>query len=234
MRHLCPGKLSIAAALGFLALACPRPSQGQTIPSPYRFIEHRHDTGVFVGALHSNRGDLGIGPGGGMMVGARYGIDLSGPLGAELSSFLVPTDRTVYAPQDGVGLIRLGEADLTLVAVEARLRFTLTGDRTWRGFAPFVAAGGGVAGSFRGVSPLDDALLPEDRVDFGPTALLEGGVGTRFVPGDRVTLRLDATYNFWRHSTPVGWGSLAEELGSRLGDEWLGVASFALGLSYRF
>jgi hypothetical protein len=159
---------------------------------------------------------------------------LTGPLGGELAGFLVPTDRAVFAPRDGVGLIRLGNADLTLVAIEVRLRFTVTGDRTWRGLAPFVAAGGGIAGSFRSVSPLDDALLPEDRVDFGPTPILGGGVGTRFIPGDRVTMRLDAAYNFWKHGTPVGWVSLTEELGGRLGDEWLGVASFTLGLSYRY
>jgi hypothetical protein len=188
---------------------------------------------MIVGVLQENRGSLGIAPGGGILFGARYAIEISGPFAAELSGYLVPTERTVFTPQDNVGIAPFGEASLMLAAIDARIRFTLTGDRTWRDFAPFATAGGGIVGSFGNLSSFDRDLIPANRVDFGPSLLFVGGVGTRWIPGDRFTLRAEGTYHFWRQGTPPGWVTVEEELEGQLGEEWLAVPGLLIGVSYR-
>jgi len=232
MRVQTPWKLATLVAIGF-ALFVPAAAEAQTIASPYRFIQGRHDVGMIVGVVQENRGSLGIAPGGGLMFGARYAIEISGPFAAELTGFLLPTERTVFTPQDNVGIVAFGEASVTLAAIDARIRFTLTGDRTWRGLAPFAMAGGGVVGSFGNLSSFDLDLIPANRVDFGPSLLFVGGAGTRWIPGDRLTVRAEATYHFWRQGTPPGWVTVEEELEGQLGEEWLAVPGFVIGVSYR-
>ena len=51
-------------AVTFVGLSCSPGANAQTIPSPYRFLEHTHDAGVMFGVVQENRGALGIGPGG--------------------------------------------------------------------------------------------------------------------------------------------------------------------------
>jgi hypothetical protein len=232
MRALTPWKLASLTALG-CALFAAEAAQGQTISSPYRFIQGRHDFGMIAGVLQENRGSLGIAPGGGPMIGARYSIEISGPFAAELTGFIVPTERTVFTPQENVGIVPFGEASVTLAAIDARIRFTVTGDRTWRNLAPFVMAGGGIVGSFGNLSSFDRDLIPANRVDFGPSLLFLGGLGTRWIPGDRFTLRAEVTYHFWRQGTPPGWVAIEEELDGELGQEWLAVPGLVIGLSYR-
>ena len=225
-------KLAALAAVGF-AFVPPGTAEGQTIASPYRFIQGRHDVGMIVGIVQENRGSLGIAPGGGLMFGARYTIEMSGPFAAELTGFLLPTERTVFTPQDNIGIVPFGEASVTLAAIDARIRFTLTGDRTWRDLAPFVVAGGGIVGSFGKLSSFDRDLIAANRVDFGPSLLLVGGAGTRWIPGDRLTVRAEATYHFWKQGTPPGWVTVEEELEGQLGEEWLAAPGLVIGVSYR-
>ncbi len=234
MRKLHTRGLVLVALTSLLGAAVPQRSEAQTIPSPYRFIERRHDAGMFVGILQERRGDLGIGPGGGVMIGARYAIEFRGPLAAELSGYVVPTDRVVFQAGEEIGLVPLGKADMVLTGIDARLRFTLTGDRTWRGLAPFVMAGGGVLGAFSEESPLEAEMVAANKVDFGPSALFLGGLGTRWIPGDRLTIRAEATYNFWRQGTPTGWVAFQEDIEGPLKTQWIGSAGLALGVSYRF
>ena len=59
------------------------PAHAQTIPSPYRFVDTRQEVGLFAGSSSVSKGRFGFGPGGGLGAGARWGIDLSGPLGFE-------------------------------------------------------------------------------------------------------------------------------------------------------
>jgi hypothetical protein len=94
-------------------------------------------------------------------------------------------------------------------------------------------AGGGIIGSFGNLSTFDGDLIPANRVDFGPSLLFLGGAGARWIPGDRLTVRADATYHFWRQGTPPGWVTVEEQLEGRLGEEWLGVPGLVLGVSYR-
>ncbi|TVR54266.1 MAG: hypothetical protein EA421_09245 [Gemmatimonadales bacterium] len=206
----------------------------QTIPSPYRFVDDRHEAGIFVAAARENRGEMELGPGGGMLFGGRYSIELGGPFALEASSFLLPTDRKVRVPGDEGGIDDLGTADALVGAIDARVRFGLTGARTWHRLAPFVLAGGGVAGDFYGRSELEEELPREVSFRFGPSFLGVLGGGTRWLPAERITVRADVLLNIWKVGTPQAFLRRDDELGPIPQQEWTGVPAFSLGLSYRF
>jgi hypothetical protein len=234
MGILRPWAHRLALASGLAALGAPHPAGAQTIPSSYRFIDGRQDAGLFFGYMQAHRGELDIGPGGGPVIGGRYSIELSGPIAAELSGYAIPTDRKVFDVQPGTGRVFLGTTDLLVIAVDARLRFTFTGPRTWHGLAPFILAGGGVVGSLASPSPLEEGIGAADRLDFGPGTLLVTGGGFRWIPWSRLTFRADATLHLWRIATPPGYVQIADDLGPYPEKDWVSMGAALFGLSYRF
>jgi hypothetical protein len=100
------------------------------------------------------------------------GWSLGGPFALEFGGFLLPTDRLVRAPTaSGEAIEELGVADALVGGLDGRLRFTLTGPRTWHRLAPFVVAGGGVVGNLSGRIEEEADLPSEVRFDFGPSFL---------------------------------------------------------------
>src|SRR5690606_1542575 len=90
---------ALALVLIPLALVPARPVHAQSIPSPYEFIEQRQEAGLFGGTAHAVPGRFGFGPDQGMVYGARYGVDLSGPFGIEGVVSYLPTTRAVIDPR---------------------------------------------------------------------------------------------------------------------------------------
>lgn len=207
--------------------------EAQTVPSPYRFVDNRHEAGPFVAGVPGDRGEMELGPGGGLLFGGRYSIELGGPFALEASSFLLPTDRRIRVPGDA-GIDEVGTVDALVGGIDARVRFTLTGARTWHRFAPFVLAGGGVAGDLYGRDELEAEFPNEVTFRFGPSFLGVLGAGSRWLPGDRITVRADLLLNIWKLGTPDGFLGREDELGPVPQQEWTGVPAFSVGLSYRF
>ena len=224
-----PG-LALASAL----LLAPTPGSSQMIPSPYRFIESRHDAGFFMGVLKENRGTLRMGPGGGLVTGGRYGIHATGPLTFEASTFLLVADREVYAPTSSGGLQRLGTADSYVGSAELLVRLTVTGSRTWHGLAPFLLAGAGLIGDFAGPSDLESEFRAGERYDFGPAVIGTLGAGTRWYLTDRVSLRLDGVFHLWRLKTPRSFLQQVTELGPLEEHEWPGIVGIVGGVNLGF
>src|SRR5687768_1791593 len=133
--------LFLAAVLSCL---CSRSVDAQTIPSPYRFWETRQEAGPFGGWIAPGTGRFGCGPEPGPIVGARYGLDFPGPLSVEGVVNWMPTTRDVVDPRRQEGQRVIGSADANLLGVDARLKLSLTGQRTWHGFNPFVLTGIGL------------------------------------------------------------------------------------------
>ena len=226
--------LTIFWIVAVLAVFCFSEASAQTIPSPYRFIDGSHSTGVVFGMARENRGALGIGPGGGPMLGGRYALELTGPIALEVTATLISTDRTIFDAVPGSGLVPLGDADTMVVAVDGRLRFTLTGGRTWHGFAPYLLLGGGLVGQLSGQSTLEAPLPITERFGFGPSFLGTMGGGLRFIPGDRLEFRAEPSLSIWKLGTPLSFFDIEEELGGALSDqEWVGVGALVVGVIYR-
>ena len=226
--------LACIMAVTFVGLFCSPGANAQTIPSPYRFLEGTHDAGVIFGVVQEKRGALGIGPGGGPLFGARYAIELRGPIALELAGYQISTDRVVYDAVPNEGLVPLGNADTMVTGVDARIRFSLTGARTWHGVAPFLMFGGGLVGNLSGPSEFDAELPSSERFSFGPSFLGVMGGGTRWIPFERLTLRVETSLSLWKLGTPVGFSDVEEDLEVFVRQEWIGVGSLVFGASYRF
>ncbi|TVP58740.1 MAG: hypothetical protein EA351_03080 [Gemmatimonadales bacterium] len=222
------------ASLLLLLLIAPR-SEAQTIPSPYEFIDGSQEYGLTVGMASTQRGQLDLGPGGGTVFGARFGLQISGPLGLEANTFLLPTDRFVRVPGEESGIEDLGVADALIAGIDARIRFSLTGNRTWHSLAPYLTAGGGVAFDFAGRSELEAEIPESVRFSFGPSFLGILGTGVRWLPTDRLTVRGEIAVNYWKNGTPEAFLQRGDEaIGQPVPEqEWTPVQILTIGLSYR-
>jgi hypothetical protein len=189
------------------ALAAPRDAAAQRIPSPFAFIEQRQEVGAYVGYLDTSTGRFGYGPSGGMMMGTRYGVDLSGPLGVELTAGLVQGTRDVVNPARPAGDRVIGEADVLLTTIDARLRLSATGQRTWHGLVPFLSFGGGVVFDTKGPSVTEEAVLEGDEVfEMGTKFIGVIGPGIKWHVTRRLAIRTDLNFSLWKIDTPEGWG----------------------------
>lgn len=235
-----PATVIFPTLFAIVAMVTALPVRGQTIPSPYEFVDTKHEVTLFVGQAGANRGVADLGPGGGTFLGARYGIELGGPFALELNTFFLPTDRKIYDPQDtDEPLPALRGTENSLVAViDGRVRFSLTGARTWNGLAPFLTAGGGLAGDMnRGRSRLEDEpteLRADETFSFGPSFMGLLGGGTRWLPTDHWTVRVEAALHLWRVGTPQAFFAFEDEMEGIQELEWTAAPGLIVGLGYRF
>lgn len=216
------------------------PVQGQQITSPYRFIETSQGIRAFAGYIFTDRGVIDTGPGSSTAFGAGYNIRITGPFEFDAQATWFPTSRRVYrttAVSDSAdpmaGLEQIGTADLTLLLLDATLRFDLTGPRTWYRLQPYAMIG--VGGAFRVAH--DNAIeeeLPttsELRVRFRNGFTGHVGAGVEWHLAERFSLRADARDVLVKLHVPPGFRE-----GDRLIDdeEWVQSANLSLGLVWRF
>jgi len=229
--------LPLPTVLGLLliGLASASPVRGQTISSPYDFIDTRHEATVFAGMTTTNRGTLRLGPGGGPLVGARYAFEITGPVAVEISGSYLNLDREVYDPGSQTQAPQLlGTVTQHVLLLEGRFRLNLTGARTWHRLAPYLHAGGGMAGGATQRFAAEAEFGPGQQFTFGPSATLGLGGGTRWMPLDRVGVRLEGGINLWKVGTPPAFRAREDLIGTVPDSEWPRWATAVLGVSYRF
>ena len=222
------------ALAGLLLLLGPFRLEGQTIPSPYRYFENRQEAGIFGGYKSLSTGRFGYGPKPGMLVGGRYGIHLGGAFALDGAVSFSPTTRDVVDPSREEGPQVVGEADAALLSFDARLRFSLTGDRTWKGLNPFFFMGGGVAWDLAGEDPADLLVLQTDRFEFGTKFLALFGGGARWIISRHLLVRADFEVNMNRISTPPGYLDPERALRGVGEKEWVSGPSITLGAAWHF
>jgi hypothetical protein len=189
------------------ALSLPGAATGQSIPSPFAFIDEKQELGSYVGYMSASTGRFGYGPAGGLLVGGRYGLDLTGPLGLELASGVVRGTRDVVNPARPEGDRVMGSADVLLTTIDVRLRLSATGARTWHGLAPFLAFGGGVVFDTEDTSLIERAVLDADEIfEFGTKFFAVIGPGVRWHVTRRLAVRTDLGFSLWKIDTPSGFG----------------------------
>lgn len=234
-----------AAALSCMAVLLASPAAAQSIDSPYRFVEGSHAIWAFGGAVFTDRGTIDIGPGSGYAAGLGYNLRISGPFNLGVRAAYFPTDRRVYddtsAPADSVelradpmfGLEQVGRAELSLVVLDASLRFDITGPRTWYRLQPYalIGAGGVLVASQDNTA---EEALPQDlelRVRFrnGFTGHVGGGVEVHV--SEHFTLRLDARDVLWKIHVPQDFRTSGRVIDD---EQWVQTAHLSLGLNVRF
>src|SRR3989454_11048467 len=120
--------------------------------SPYHDVR---GGGVLVftfGYLGGSRGGVGVGPSDGKTGGIRYEVPF-GAVGASLGLAYARMDRFVVDPFKDTTSRKSGPSTNDVVLLDAGLQLVLTGRKTWRGVAPYVGGGPGVA--IGGTSPRD-------------------------------------------------------------------------------
>ena len=227
----------LALSILLFCSATPSVALGQSVPSPYRFIEHSQEWAVVAGRSDLNPGQLGLGPQNATVFGGRYALAFSGAAALDVYGVLYKATRDVLDVSRPAEDRVLGTTDFTALLGNIRLRMNLTGQRTWRGLQPFLAFGGGLASTLSADRLLEvEAEMPKDEwFEFGPvfTGVLAGG--TNFHLSDKISLRLEGDMNLWKLGTPVGWLTVdANPLGENPQDEWVSGKSITLGAAWRF
>lgn len=218
----------------FLLATVPATVKGQTIPSPFKFVEKRQEAGLYAGLSSINEGRFGFGPSGGLNFGARWGIRLSGPLGFETVAGVISGTRDVINPARPEGDRKVGEADVLIGTLDGRLRLALTGDRTWHNVQPFVVAGGGIAFDLSPTAA-DDALLEEqDRFAMGTGFFGTLGTGLNLFLSDELVLRADGIFSLWKLDTPPGFSDPERGFDAVEQSEWANGLHLSLTTTIRF
>jgi hypothetical protein len=224
-------------------LAGAAAAAAQTIPSPYEYITRPREITVYGGYLitdpdvalaDSQHAELGhqSAP----LMGVRYSMRIGGPLSLEGNVAYSPAKRRLYnatvsTDSTTVTVTPTGdEVSDPLLILEAGLRFHLTGDRAYRGFAPFLLATGGGVLTLAGTSDAEAEIKEHRRLDFGPGLAVGTGAGVDFFPSQRLTLRAEASYRLWKIETPVGL--LPAGSGKQSG--WSANTGISLGAAYHF
>jgi hypothetical protein len=228
-------KLSFSTAVSALALSMASyPVQCQNVPSSYDFFETKQEAGVFVGFTNQGTGRFGYGPQPGTILGGRYSINVGGPFGLEGVLAYQPTTRDLVDPSREEGDRVVDEADTKLVSFDARLRFSLTGDRTWNGIHPFLMAGIGLAWDVALDSPQNELLLPDDRYEFGTRLVALFGGGARWFLTNRLLLRGDVYVNMYQLKTPRGYLDPSRDLTGVGEKEWVSGPILSIGTAWHF
>jgi len=225
--HLMAGSLA-------LALAGPAMAGAQSIPSAFARIERKQEIGPVFGHMSASQGRFGYGPSGGTLLGARYAIELAGPLSFEgVFGFLSGT-RTVVDPGRAEGDRFIGEAESSITTVDARFRISIPGRRTWHRFSPYLSVGGGMAFDTSDPTELDDAVLPEDVFDFGSSFVGTLGFGTRWFLTDGFAVRAEGLFSLWKVDTPPGFADPNRGFTGVSRGEWLSGTTFSAAVLYRW
>jgi hypothetical protein len=169
------------------------------------------------------------------MVGARYGIDLSGPLSLEAVAGVVRGTRDIVNPARPEGDRVVGESDVMLTTIDARLRLSATGARTWHGLVPFLAFGGGVVFDTEDPSLTEKALLEADEVfELGTKFFGTVGPGIKWHVTRRLAVRTDLGLSLWKIDAPSGWGDPTLGLTAVAKSEWVSGLSLTGSILFRW
>lgn len=226
----------VSRALLVLLALHAAPIAAQRLDSPYRFLDHGQQAGVFASYLLPSEGRLGVGPQSSPGVGLRYGIAVSGPFSVEVEALFSSMTRSVvdtsFTTPDSARVVR-GEGDFALLAAMGSVRLSLTGNRTWNGLQPFALFGAGVVSNLAGDSPADTLVAEDARFTFGTSFAGQLGAGAEYFFSQRWSARFDARTALWKLKNPVAF-RLGERGRLVPADEWEGNSIFSAGLSLHF
>lgn len=203
----------------------------QTVPSPIRYIEKKHSVGVFGGYFQTDTGTLDAGPGPAPWFGARYDMQVTGPLAVGASVSVIRSTRNLYvrATPTTADLEFVGEVDSGLVLAEAGFRFQLTGPRTWHGIAPYIGLSAGVVDDYTPLSDFESELDEELLFDFGPGFAAGTSLGTDFFLTEQFSIRAEARDQLWRYTYPTTLSGTGQEE-----KEWVHNLGFSIGAAFHF
>ena len=182
--------------------------------SPYHDVTLRSTPVLFFGHLSADRGRAGAGISNARTLGARWEIPAGRSLIFQFTAAYLDGDRFVIDPlADSTSpQRRTGPVPAAIVITDAGLQLRLTGGKTWRGLAPYLGAGLGLAYDVR---PGHDSTTTSSGYKFGTKFVLDGATGLRWYPTSRVMVDANLRAQLWRLKYPVSYHTPAPD-GSRV------------------
>jgi hypothetical protein len=238
---------SVRFVLAFLFLASPAiPGQilaQERIETPFDWVDASLRVGVFAGNLSSDRGSLGIGPGGSTTFGARLRARVSSPLSLEIGFGLGNSERAVIDPRLPAGPAPVDTVNADWLVIEGGFQIALTGSRTLHQLQPYIVLTGGVLKG-RGEEVSDSLMAAEDvpfQYNIGTASMFTAGAGVEWIPNGRIGLGLEVRDRLWRIKAPDGFFRLdvlqnIEDLGLEAPQEseWTHNIELSASLYYYF
>ncbi len=214
------GGLAVRTAIGVAALLTVQPPNRLTAQvghdpehSPYRDILLHSGPVFFVGHLGADRGTTGAGTSNALTFGARYEIPAGKALHFQFTGAYLHGDRFILDPRadSSSPARRTGPFKSDLGMVEVGMQLRLSGNKTWRGLAPYVGTGFGL--TFDVNSPGDTT---GSGYHFGSKLTIAFTTGVRWYPARRVMINGEARAQFWRLKYPLSFHEPRASDGSRV------------------
>jgi hypothetical protein len=211
-------RVGLAAVAGTL-LAAPAAGQVGTLPerSPFRDLESRQDL-TFLAGLGGGRDRLGAAPNGGLAIGVRHDLRVSGPAALMSRVIVQLSDRDILRTRGVPPAARIASSESQpLYFADVGVTLNLTGQKSWRGLVPSLNGSLGFVGDFRDASD-------SSGFRFGNRFALQFGAGVKWHAPGRWTVRADLTNYFYNVTYPNTFRILAPVNGEQ---PLLGVAEGA-------
>lgn len=164
--------------------------------SPYKDRDYNRDWTFFGGQFSAERDPLGVAPSEGPIAGVRWMMHMTGPLyfGVRLAGASV--ERRIIDPAKRIAEREVGTENVPIGFLDLGLEMSLTGHKTWRGFAPFINGGLGFSGDLRGANDVGSYR-------FGVPFTMTLGTGVSWTPARNWSLRLDWSNYIYRIQYPT-------------------------------
>ena len=189
----------LAGAAACLAVFQTTPALAQVghLPesSPYKDMRIKQALVFYGGLMSGGEGNAGVGPADGPVGGARWEVTVGAPSILFLGLSLANLERPLVNPDDPPDTRFFGSANQRIFMADAGLSFVLTGRKTWRGLAPYLGVGFGVAFG---------ESVPEDssQYTFKTKFHIDPTIGIRFHPSPRFHFRIEGRAVVWRLNYP--------------------------------
>jgi hypothetical protein len=235
-------KVARAVALRALALSLVLPAGVRAqvgydpAHSPYRPLLLRTSVIALGSLTGGSSGRIGVGPSDGPGGGMRFEMRLTGPTDVFGTVMWSRLQRMVANPSAVADPRITGPVKQPVLQTDVGIGILLTGDKTWRGFAPYL-------GGFVGVAL--GSGVAQDTSGFGfKTKFVSGPLlGFRMYFGQRISLRTEGRLTFWKLSYPPAYflppptaPDVAPILNSATTgtSEWTAHPTLLVGLGYSF
>ena len=166
--------------------------------SPYKDRDYNREWTVFGGQFTAERDPVGVAPTDGPMAGVRWQMHLTGPIYFGVRVAGASVTRTIIDPTKRLSERTIGTEKVPMAFADLSLEMSLTGHKTWHGFAPFINGGFGVVGDLRGNNDIGSYR-------FGVPFALTLGTGVSWTPARNWSLRLDWSNYLYRIQYPTSY-----------------------------
>ena len=177
--------------------------------SPYHDIRRGSGPRLVLGYLSGDRGTVPVSITDGVTFGVRYEAWMGKSMSFTAGLAYGQTSRLIVDPFKDDSVRKSGPIDDDVILADLGLQLSLTGAKTFHGFAPFVTTSLGLAFGSR---------LPGDTsgYQFGTKFTFTPGAGLRWYPGRRVSVQADARLVFWKLRYPINYKTPLSNDGTRV------------------